>query len=136
MRDAGSLRAALDDGGVSEILLADTGQDIDLDGAEAFPIDGPPAVVGAGRTLFVRSSNSRTPASLNFTGGPNPAIVVARDGALIFSELLLTSARPPSAANARNPGRGIAESIAAPELGLWPSISLEPGSEVMSFSFF
>ena len=133
VRDVGALRAALDDSGVSEILLADAGQDIDLDGAEAFPIDGPPAVVGAGRTLFIRSSDRNTPASLNFTGGPTPAIVVARDGALVFSQILLTSARPPSAAKARNPGRGIAESFSAPELGMWPSVSLEPGSEVRSF---
>ena len=130
VRDAGELRAALDDPGVSEILLTDAGLDFDLDGAEAFPVEGPPAVVGAGRALFIRSLDSKTPASLNFAGGPTPAIVVAREGALVFSQILLTSAKPPSAAKAKNPGRGIAESFAAPELGMWPSISLEPGSEV------
>ena len=103
VRDAGSLRAALDDGSVSEILLAEAGRDIDLDGAAAFPIAGPPAVIGPGRTLVVRSADSTTPASLNFSGGPTPAILVARDAALVFSQLLLTSAKPPSSAEAGKP---------------------------------
>ena len=131
VRDAGTLRAALDDGSVSEILLADAGRDIDLAGAEAsFPIGGPPAVIGPGRTLVVRSSDGAFPASLNFTGGPTPAIVVRRDAALVFTQILLTSAKPPSSAEAKAPPKGIAESFAVPQLGMWPSISLEPGSEV------
>lgn len=131
--DAGTLRAALDDESVSEILLQDEGNDIDLDGAEAFPVAGPPAVIRAGRTLVIRSGSREAPSSLNFTGGPTPAIVVAREGALVFSQILLTSAKPPSAAEARSSPRGITESYAVPELGLWPSVSLEPGSEVSFF---
>ena len=131
VRDAGTLRAALDDDDdVSEILLASAGHSVDLANAGAFPAEGPPAVVGPGRTLVVRSADRASPASLNFTGGPTPAIVVARDAALVFSKILLTSAKPPSAAEAKAPAKGIAESFAAPELGMWPSISLEPGSEV------
>lgn len=131
VRDAGTLRAALDDDDdVSEILLASAGHSVDLANAGAFPAEGPPAVVGPGRTLVVRSADRASPASLNFTGGPSPAIVVARDAALVFSQILLTSAKPPSAAEAKAPAKGIAESFAAPELGMWPSISLEPGSEV------
>lgn len=130
VRDVGALRAALDDASVSEILLQDEGNDLDLDRAEAFPVAGPPAVIGAGRTLVIRSASRENPSSLNFTGGPTPAIIVARDGALVFSQILLTAAKPPSAAEARSPPRGIAETYAAPELGMWPSVSLEPGSEV------
>jgi len=130
VRDAETLRAALDDDDVSEILLASAGRNVDLANAGAFPAEGPPAVVGPGRTLVVRSADRASPASLNFTGGPTPAIVVARDAALVFSQILLTSAKPPSAAEAKAPAKGIAESFAAPELGMWPSISLEPGSEV------
>ena len=130
VRDAGTLRAALDDDDVSEILLAGVGDDVDLANAWAFPAEGPPVVVGPGRLLVVRSADRASPASLNFTGGPTPAIVVARDAALVFSKILLTSAKPPSAAEAKAPAKGIAESFAAPELGMWPSISLEPGFEV------
>ena len=138
VRDAGTFRAALDDGSVSEILLGDAAggsdaaaNDIDLEGSEAFPAEGPPAVIGPGRTLFIRSADGAVPASLNFTGGPTPAIVVARDAALVFSQVLLSAGKPPSAAAASGPdGGGVAKSFAAPELGMWPSISLEPGSEV------
>jgi len=130
VRDVDAFRSALDDDSVSEIMLADAGRVIDLDGAAAFPVDGPPAVIGPGRVLVVRSAYRTTPASLNFTGGPTPAIVVARDAALVFSQLLLTSGQPPSADEARRPPRGIVEHYAVPQLGIWPSVSLEPGSEV------
>ena len=134
VRDAGAFRAALDDGSVSEILVSD--DDMDIEGAEAFPKDGPPAIIHSGRTLFIRSADRAAPSSLNFSGGQTPAIVVSRDAALVFSQILLTSAKPPATAEAGKPPVGIAENYAAPELGMWPSVSLEPGSEVRrSFVF-
>lgn len=160
--DAASFRAALEDDNVSEILIggggsssappplsasslatstsaslysSSLGGDIDLDLDPAWPRDGPPVVVSPGRTLVLRSADRSNPSSLNFSGGPTPAIVVSKNATLILSQLLVTAAKPPSAAEANKPGKGIAEHYAAPELGSWPSISLEPGSEVRKWFF-
>lgn len=138
--DAAGLRAALEDEDVADVLIGGSGGggasplpsspspsslptaattttssgggggDIDLEGQPSWPRQGPPVVLSAGRTLVLRSADRSKPSSLNFSGGPTPAIVVSKNATLVLSQLLVTAAKPPPAAEAGNPGKGIAGS--------------------------
>jgi len=119
--DAAALRAAFDDPSIDVIALT---RSFGLAGSREWA--GAPAVVGGGRALVVKSANASAPATLNLTTPSPPVILVAPNGSLALASAVFVGAPPP---RPDAPG-AVADYPATPDVGLWPSISLAPGSEI------
>ena len=124
---ADGLRAALMDSRVQQIVLRSPGSTMPATLVAAGPAwQGPPVTIAAGRNVTISPEPGAPPATLDFANASTPAVVVAAGGALRFAGLVVRAAPPPTA----RPHPEVAAFFAAPELGSWPTISLEPGAEV------
>lgn len=115
------LRSAFDDQSVDSVLLT---RSLVLAGDKTWETAFP-AVVKTGRALVIRSADVDAPATVNMAGSPTPSIYVEPNASLALADTVWVGAKPPPP---DKPGL-VAEWPAVPDLGLWPGISLAPGSE-------
>ena len=118
---AAELRSAFEDQSVDSVLLT---RSLVLAGDKTWQ-KAFPAVVKTGRALVIRSADVEAPVTVNMSGSSRPSIYVEPNASLALADAVWVGAKPPPP---DKPG-SVAEWPAVPDLGLWPGISLAPGSE-------